>query len=189
LGQTMPTLSELITRYGVDVAVHLDRDADIPVLTRPQIQGDVSIRPVRRRLWGRRFYRQRTVYGYWVSARWVVPREGEIRRARSQRPAITPIPPDGIVVSTGREGHEHRLLPGPARFDPVRLALPWEGLPDVVEQLLVIGILTVPAGCEQYLAHDEHGYLGIGPGTYEVGRQRELTRSARTNARWGRILD
>jgi hypothetical protein len=185
----MPALSELITRYGVDVATHLDRDADIPVLTKPQIQGDVSIRPVRRRLWGRRFYRQWIDGRGWVSARWVEPREREFRRARSQRTAITPVPPEGVVVSTGREGHEHRLLPGPARFDPVQLAPAWRYATDVSERLLLIGILTVPAGCEQYLAHDEHGYLGIGPGTYEVGRQRELTRSTRTNSRWSLILD
>jgi hypothetical protein len=190
----MSALGELITRYGVDVAPHLDRDADIPVLTKPQIQGDVSIRPVRRRLWGRRFYREWIDGRGWVSARWVRPpdREREFRRVRSQRPAITPVPPEGVVVSTGSEGHEHRLLPGPAWFDPVQLAPAWRYLPDVSERLLLIGILTVPAGCEQYLAHDEHGYLGIGPGTYEVGRQREWTPSAtstRAGSRWGRILD
>jgi hypothetical protein len=185
----MSMLGELITRYGVDVATHLDRDADIPVLTRPQIQGDVSIRPVRRRLWGRRFYRQWIDGRGWVSARWVEPREREFRRARSQRPAITPVPPEGVVVSAGREGHEHRLLPGPARFDPVRLHPRWKYATDVSERLLLIGILTVPAQCEQYLAHDEHGYLGIGPGTYEVGRQREWTPSDRTGSPWGRILD
>jgi hypothetical protein len=188
----MPALGELITRYGVDVATHLDRDADIPMLTRPQIQGDVSIRPVRRRLWGRRFSRQ-WIYGHWVgkthgrwvSARWVGP-----RRARSQRPAITPVPPEGIVVSTGREGHEHRLLPGPARFDPVQLDPAWQYSARLLEQpFLLIGILTVPAGGEQYLAHDEHGYLGIGPGTYEVGRQREWTPSTRTGSGWGLIQD
>jgi hypothetical protein len=185
----MSMLGELIARYGVDVATHLDRDADIPVLTRPQIQGDVSIRPVRRRLWGRRFYRE-WIDGYgWVSARWVKPREREFRRVRSQRPAITPVPPEGVVVSAGREGHEHRLLPGPARFDPVQLHPCWRYATDVSERFLLIGILTVPAQCEQYLAHDEHGYLGIGPGTYEVGRQREWTPSDRTSSHWGRILD
>ncbi len=184
----MPALGELITRYGVDVATHLDRDADIPVLTRPQIQGDVSIRPVRRRLWGRRLYRQWIDGRGWVSARWVEPREGEFRRARSQRPAITPVPPEGVVVSAGRDGHEHRLLPGPARFDPVQLAPAWR-YSTLAERSLLIGILTVPARCEQYLAHDEHGYLGIGPGTYEVGRQREWTPSTRAGSGWGLILD
>jgi len=38
--------------------------------------------------------------------------------------AVTPIPAGGVVVATGQEGHEHRLLPGPARFDPVHPGLP-----------------------------------------------------------------
>ena len=33
--------------------------------------------------------------------------------------------------------------------------------------------LTVPDGEVAYLAHPEHGYSGIGPGTYELRRQRE----------------
>jgi hypothetical protein len=147
----MPALRELIGRYGVDVATHLDRDADIPVLTAPQIQGDVSIRPVRRpRFWHRHLDR------HW----WPVER---------------PIPPEGVAVITGGEGHQHRLLPGPGRFDWVTVS----------SRPLLIGILTVPAGCEQYLAHDQHGYLGIGPGTYEVGRQREWTPATH----WRNVLD
>jgi hypothetical protein len=142
----MSALHELIGRYGIDVDAHLDRDADIPVLTGPQAQGDIGIRPARpRQEGGSRFRRPR----------------GGGRRA----PAVTPIPAGGVVVATGQEGHEHRLLPGPARFDLVR---PFSGS-------LLIGILTVPAGGEAYLAHDQHGYLGIGPGTYEVGGQREWT--------------
>jgi hypothetical protein len=143
----MSALHELISRYGMDVDAHLDRDADIPVLTGPQAQGDIGIRPVRPKpAGGGRFRRLRVGGG---------------RRGA----AVTPIPAGGIVVATGQEGHEHRLLPGPARFDAVH---PFSGL-------LLIGILTVPAGGEAYLAHDQHGYLGIGPGTYEVGGQREWT--------------
>jgi hypothetical protein len=158
----MAALHELISRYGVEVDGNLDREADIPVLTSPQIQGDVSIRPIRRRVAGRRMSGHRVQDGgitwRWVRGRWVRRRD-----AGGWRPAVTPIPAVGIVVSTGREGHEHRLLPGPARFDLVISPGP----------ALLIGILTVPAGCEQYLAHDQHGYLGIGPGTFEVGCQRE----------------
>jgi hypothetical protein len=143
----MSALHELISRYGMDVDAHLDRDADIPVLTGPQAQGDIGIRPVQpRQEGGSRFRRLRI---------------GSGRRAT----AVTPIPAGGVLVASGQEGHEHRLLPGPARFDLVR---PFRGS-------LLIGILTVPAGCEAYLAHDQHGFLGIGPGTYEVGSQREWT--------------
>lgn len=122
----MATLAELTSTYGVDVLEHLDRQADIPVLSGPQIQGDISILPV------------------------------------ATAPATTPIPPYGVVVATGREGHAHRLLPG--------------GFFDAASRRtgsLVIGTLTVPDGIEQYLAHDEHGYTGIAPGTYQVGGQRE----------------
>jgi hypothetical protein len=164
----MPALHELISRYRADVAAHLDRDADIPVLTGPQAQGDVAIRPVRR---------------------WPVPASGSRSRGRRaashfrrRAAAVTPIPASGLVVAMGREGHEHRLLPGPARFDLVRPS------PDE----LLIGILTVPAGGEAYLAHDQHGYLGIGPGTYEVGGQREWTPPPRRKPRqsiWQRVMD
>lgn len=175
----MAALHELISRYGVEVDGHLDREADIPVLTGPQIQGDVSIRPIRRRVAGRRMSGHRVQDGgitwRWVRGRWVCRRD-----AGGWRPAVTPIPAVGIVVSTGREGHEHRLLPGPARFDLVISPGP----------ALLIGILTVPAGCEQYLAHDQHGYLGIGPGTFEVGCQREwVPPSPRVRSGWRQFLD
>jgi hypothetical protein len=153
----MPALHELISQHGIDVGAHLDRNADIPVLTGPQAQGDIAIRPVRPRRLGR---------------------AGSRRRAR----AVTPIPARGFVVATGREGHEHLLLPGPARFDPARQS------PDE----LLIGILTVPPGSEAYLAHDQHGYLGIGPGTYEIGGQREWTPPLPRRLRqstWQRVID
>jgi hypothetical protein len=73
----MPALRELISRHGIDVAAHLDRDADIPVLTGPQAQGDISIRPVGRwpvRVAGSRFRRGRP---------------GQRRRAA----AVTSVPP------------------------------------------------------------------------------------------------
>ena len=38
---------------------------------------------------------------------------------------------------------------------------------------LIVARLAVPAGAVAYLGHPEHGYLGIGPGTYELRRQRE----------------
>lgn len=122
----MATLAELITEHGTDVLEHLDRQAEIPVLSGPQAQGDVGILPV------------------------------------TTKPATTPIPPEGVVVATGREGHDHKLLPG-GFFDPAPQR----------EGSLVIGTLTVPEGGEVYMAHDEHGYTGIAPGTYRVGRQRE----------------
>ena len=38
---------------------------------------------------------------------------------------------------------------------------------------LVVAHLAVPAGQTAWLGHPEHGYAGIGPGVYEIRRQRE----------------
>lgn len=38
---------------------------------------------------------------------------------------------------------------------------------------LTLATLTVAEGATAYLAHPEHAYSGIGPGTYEIRRQRE----------------
>jgi len=43
----------------------------------------------------------------------------------------------------------------------------------VSAQNLVLGVLSVAPDAEAFLAHPEHGYLGIAPGNYEVRRQRE----------------
>ena len=37
----------------------------------------------------------------------------------------------------------------------------------------VLALLTVPEGSIAYLAHPEHAYTGIGPGSYTLRRQRE----------------
>jgi len=120
------TVEELISTTGVDVLDYLDRQAAVPVLRDPQIQGDISILPAQ------------------------------------DRAASTPIPATGVVVATGRGGHDHRLLAGGC-FDrsPAR------------EGSLEIGVLTVPQGGEVFMAHDEHGFMGFAPGSYVVGRQRE----------------
>ena len=89
--------------------------------------------------------------------------QGDISFLRvTTKAATTEIPHVGVVVATGRGGHDHRLLPG-GFFDvaPVRTGS------------VVLGTLTVPAGGEVFALHDEHGGLRFGPGTYRVGRQRE----------------
>jgi hypothetical protein len=74
---------------------------------------------------------------------------------------------EGVAVVRGENGRNtHALLPGlggPVFFDfvPQRTGS------------LRIGTLTVPEGSAGFLAHPEHGYVGFGPGTYEVRRQRE----------------
>jgi hypothetical protein len=131
----VPTLEQLIARHGTDVLEHLDRQVDIPVTDRPQIQGDVSVLPM-----------------------------PTAARAR------TPVPPDGVAVIHGANGGNTHSLHGDGRI--------WYD-PSTDEDGLTLGILTVPAESTAWLAHPEHGYLGIAPGTYRIGRQREHDPRAR----------
>jgi len=86
--------------------------------------------------------------------------------APDQAPATTPIPAMGVPVVKGEVGgNTHLLLPG-GFFD----AAPQARTEDAS---LVLGTLTVPQGATVYQAHPEHGYAGIGAGTYTVSRQRE----------------
>jgi hypothetical protein len=89
----------------------------------------------------------------------------------SASPGGTVVPPDGIpVIPAVGGGHEHRLLAG----GPPRSARwkPAEG------RGTDLGILTCTGPA--YLAHPEHGYLGIAPGTYLLRRQREHREAVRT---------
>jgi len=81
---------------------------------------------------------------------------------RGRAAAATPVPPVGVPVVRGEAGGNTHLLlaDGPVRYD----AAPAD---------LTLGVLTVEDGAVAYLAHPEHGYAGIGPGTYVVRRQRE----------------
>jgi hypothetical protein len=76
-----------------------------------------------------------------------------------------PVPQDGVAVIRGEAGgNTHMLLAqGPVYYVP-RI---WTNSP------LVLGRLLVPEGSVAYLAHPEHSYAGIAPGTYELRRQRE----------------
>lgn len=77
--------------------------------------------------------------------------------------ASAQIPQEGAIVIRGENGgNTHTLLPG--GFFEYRTG---------DEDPLKIGVLTVPPGGEVYMHHPEHGYNGIAPGTYRIGRQRE----------------
>lgn len=131
---TTTTIADAITRYGVDIHDHLDRDANIPVSAGLTRQGDVIVVPA-------------TMAGGTV-------------------PATTPVPAAGHPVVRGEAGGNTHLLlaAGDVRFDTAtgRGALE-----------LALGTLTVADGATAYLAHPEHGYAGVAPGTYQVRRQRE----------------
>jgi hypothetical protein len=81
----------------------------------------------------------------------------------------TAVPLDGIaVIEAVGGGHEHRLFagtPGTALFSPAS------------DRGQDIGLLqcSEPA----YIAHPEHAYAGIAPGTYTLRRQREQGDEAR----------
>lgn len=94
-------------------------------------------------------------------------RQGDVlivARPRGKK-AITPVPAAGFPAVKGESGGNTHLLlcDGVAFYDqrPVSTAN------------LALGVLTVEEGASAYLAHPEHGYLGIAPGTYELRRQRE----------------
>lgn len=89
----------------------------------------------------------------------VIPAAAHGRHAADN---ATNVPAAGLaVIEAVGGGHEHRLLAGrtgTALFTPAR------GGQD-------IGYLEVTEPA--YLAHPEHGYLGIAPGAYMLRRQRE----------------
>ena len=84
-----------------------------------------------------------------------------------QRPGIvsgaTPITDSIPVVRGEAGGNTHALVAdGPCMWAP-RL--------DVTASSPDLGTLTVTEGATAFLAHPEHGFLGIGPGHYTVRRQ------------------
>jgi hypothetical protein len=76
---------------------------------------------------------------------------------------LEPIPAEGIAVVRGEAGGNTHLLIGSGRF-AARASRAGADL----------GTLVVEPGEATYLAHPEHGYQGIGPGTYIVRRQRVM---------------
>lgn len=90
-------------------------------------------------------------------------------------PATTLIPKAGVVAVAAETsaGNTHTVL-GDGFYDRHDA----RSLDD-----LTVGTLTVPEGGEAYIAHPEHGFVGIAPGTYRVGRQREWA------GEWRRVAD
>ncbi len=92
-------------------------------------------------------------------------------------PATTPLAVEGIaVVRSEAGGNTHSLhcgsAPDPFTADRLAPVVCWDAAPARAGSL-TIGTLTIPDGAAAILAHPEHGYLEIAPGTYRVGRQRE----------------
>lgn len=85
--------------------------------------------------------------------------------AKPSHHAGIPVPALGFPVVRGEAGgNTHMLLAdGDVFFDPRPASA----------TNLTLGVLTVAEDAEAYLAHPEHGYLGIAAGDYEIRRQRE----------------
>lgn len=93
--------------------------------------------------------------------------QGDVSILRvTTKPATTPAPKAGVAVVRGENGGNTHSLhgDGPILWDPAT---------DRADDSLVLGTLTVPDGSQVVLAHPEHGFLAIAPGTYRIGRQRE----------------
>ncbi len=93
--------------------------------------------------------------------------QGDVSVLRvTKSPAVKPVAKTGVAVVRGENGGNTHSLhgDGPIFWD---VAAERDGS-------LLLGRLTVSEGSEAVLAHPEHGFLSITPGTYEIGRQREF---------------
>jgi len=143
----MPTYASALALVGADVPAHLVADAEVPVLTGAQAQGDLLVVPT-------------TCAG--TPDGEPVPDDG-VRLVRGEATGNTHWLHRGLAADGSRsEGVRWAPAPSPAP------ATGDDGPP------LVLGLLHVPEGCTALLIHtDEHGANGIGPGRYAIHRKRE----------------
>ena len=96
----------------------------------------------------------------------VAAAQGDVSILRvTTRPATTPMPARVDVVRGEAGGNTHSLHPSGDCF--------WDAATARSVTDLTLGTLTVPEGSTAVLAHPEHGFLEVAPGTYRIGRQRE----------------
>lgn len=100
-----------------------------------------------------------------------VQRQGDVLVRPSEVSATTAVPAVGAPVVRGESGgNTHAIVAdGPVFCDLVAGSV----------RDLRIATLSVPEGSVAYLAHPEHGFMGIAPGSYEIRRQREMAESMR----------
>lgn len=95
--------------------------------------------------------------------------QGDVLIARVNRaPAATPMPAMVVAVASEASANTHTLHPHGAAF--------WDAHTARRSGDVMLGVLTVPAGSEVFVSHQEHGGLLVTEGTYEVRRQAELGR-------------
>lgn len=92
-------------------------------------------------------------------------RQGDILVIPAKNHATTPVPATGVPVVRGENGGNTHLLlaEGPVFCDTQTATV----------NNLTLATVTVPEGSTAWLAHPEHGYMGIGAGDYTIRRQRE----------------
>ena len=96
----------------------------------------------------------------------VAAAQGDVSILRvTTRPATTPMPARVDVVRGEAGGNTHSLHPSGDCF--------WDAATARSVADLTLGTLTVPEGSTAVLAHPEHGFIEVAPGTYRIGRQRE----------------
>lgn len=92
--------------------------------------------------------------------------QGDVSIRPTSAAAITPMPLRVDVVRGEAGGNTHSLHPdGPG--------VTWDAHAPSGEVDLRLGVVTVPDGSEAVLAHPEHGFLRLAPGSWEIGRQRD----------------
>jgi hypothetical protein len=92
----------------------------------------------------------------------------DIERRTAIETAENLVPQKGAAVVRGEAGgNTHLLLGAPTAY--------WEpsARAGIDPSDLDLGTLTVPDGSAAYLAHPEHAFAGIAPGSYLLRRQRE----------------
>ena len=98
-----------------------------------------------------------------------IPRQGDIivipGGQHVRQLDLMPVPADGWPVVRGESGGNTHLLlaDGDVRYVT--------NIPSPTD--LLLGSFVVDEGAVAWLAHPEHGYTGIGPGSYTIRRQRE----------------
>lgn len=101
-----------------------------------------------------------------------VQRQGDVLVRPATVSAKTAVTAAGTPVVRGESGgNTHTIYPADA---PVYCDTETGSARD-----LRVAVLSVPEGSTAYLAHPEHGYMGIAPGDYEIRRQREMAEEIR----------
>jgi hypothetical protein len=158
----MHTFTSALALIGVGVPGHLAADAEVPVLSTAQAQGDLLIFPA-----------ELPPGPLWQD----LPPSG-VQLIHGEATGNT---------HWLHPGFDSRGV----RWVPIR-QYPGERPPVDDDAALALAYLDVPAGQSALLIHtDEHGANGIGPGRYAIHRKRQASpaKAARTQSSWDYTAD